>query len=125
MKNTYSTIALLLAALVVGQPVFAEQTVQGTVRMDQKGVPTSAELRQRNAALLDKIERRREAIHKADLALLKRHEKIMAREERAMSQDEALLKRKARDLARFERVLATWERQQTEYQKYLDSLKIK
>jgi len=39
-----------------------------------------------------------------------------------MTAQEQLIKRQQDDFARFEKVLETWESQQKQYQKYLDSL---
>ena len=39
-----------------------------------------------------------------------------------MAQAEAMIKRQEHNLDRFDKILATWERQQAQYQRYLDSL---
>lgn len=116
---------MLITALVtlfagLGPSAFAAQTAPGASHVAP--APTNAELRRRSAAMMKADERRREQLHKADMALLARHDKMMDQEERMLAQDEALIKRHAADLARFEKVLDTWQRQQAEYQKYLDSL---
>jgi hypothetical protein len=55
--------------------------------------------------------RNAEETHQKNIALLNRNESMMNRQER--------------DVERFEKILDTWERQQMQYQKYLDSLQKK
>jgi hypothetical protein len=40
-----------------------------------------------------------------------------------MSTQEQMIKRQQDDFAKFEKILDTWESQQKQYQKYLDSLR--
>jgi 2-methylisocitrate lyase-like PEP mutase family enzyme len=84
--------------------------------------PTNAELRQQYAANLAKAAKEQEASHKRNVKIIARTEALLKRHEEMMKQTEEMLKRQQNDVARFEKILGTWERQQVQYQKYLDSL---
>ncbi|HKK05492.1 MAG TPA: hypothetical protein VKA50_06545 [Gammaproteobacteria bacterium] len=115
MKSISITTAALAAILGAAPVVWAVAATPAA--------PTNAELRRQSAAMMKADERRREEIHKANMALLKRHDRLMDREERMMARVEAAEKRREAEVERFDKILSTWERQQAEYQKYLDSLK--
>jgi hypothetical protein len=51
-----------------------------------------------------------------------RHDQLQARTEALLATQEKMLGRQSDDFARFEKILDTWERQQSQYQRYLDSL---
>jgi uncharacterized protein YlxW (UPF0749 family) len=62
-----------------------------------------------------KMAKDEDASHKKNLELMTRTEAALARQEQDMTKHE-------QDLTRFEKILDTWQRQQAQYQKYLDSL---
>ena len=100
------TFVLLCAAAMsasAGQPESAAQA------------PTNAEIRQQYAANLAKAAKDQQESHA-------RNAKIMARAEALLTRQEEMVKRQEKDFARFEKILDTWEREQVQYQKYLDSL---
>ena len=76
---------------------------------------TAESLRAKNAALMEKMAKDEDASHKKSLELMTRTEAALARQEQDMTKHE-------QDLTRFEKILDTWQRQQAQYQKYLDSL---
>ena len=53
---------------------------------------------------------------------LRAQAEMLKRGDVLLSTQEQLLKRQQDDCARFEKILETWESQQKQYQKYLDSL---
>ena len=55
-------------------------------------------------------------------ALLHEEEEMHQRLVVLLGEQEQLVKRRQTDTDRYEKILATWERQQQQYQKYLDSL---
>ncbi len=71
-------------------------------------VATNESLRVKNAALMEQATRDQEETHRRNLELIARTERNIGRQEK--------------DMARFEKILDTWDRQQAQYQKYLDSL---
>ena len=77
--------------------------------------PTNNEIRQQYAANLAKAAKEQEESHE-------RNARIMARTEALLTQHEKMMKQEEKDFARFEKILDTWQRQQVQYQKYLDSL---
>ena len=54
--------------------------------------------------------------------MMKEQEGQLARAEALMKAQEALFDRQLKAFARFEKILDTWETQQEQYQKYLDTL---
>jgi hypothetical protein len=76
---------------------------------------TAESLRAKNATLMEKMAKDEDASHKKNLELMTRTEAALARQEQDMTKHE-------QDLTRFEKILDTWQRQQAQYQKYLDSL---
>ncbi len=54
--------------------------------------------------------------------LLKSQDAIHQRAEALVAKQEQLMARQEADFARFEKILDTWEKQQKQYQRYLDSL---
>lgn len=93
-------VFILLCSIVA----FVSETQAATT----SSIPTSNEIRQQYAATLAKSAKNQEETHAMNLKLIAR--------------TEALLTRQENDMARFEKILETWERQQVQYQKYLDSL---
>jgi uncharacterized protein (DUF3084 family) len=77
--------------------------------------PTTDPIRARQVELFDKAEKDQAETHKINMEYYDRAEKVLQRAE-------ALAARQEADSTRFEKILDTWERQQAEYQKYLDSL---
>ena len=71
-------------------------------------IETATETQVKAAKMIDESRKKQ-----ADLA---KHTKAM------MSQSEVLLKRQQEQLDRMDKILATWEKQQMEYQRYLDAL---
>jgi hypothetical protein len=61
-------------------------------------------------------------IFQEQIARTKRYEGLLARQEEMMKRQEELLKRQEDGAARFLAVLERWEKQQAQYQKYLDGL---
>ena len=80
------------------QPAASPATTPGTVQAQ-------------TMALIEQSRKNQEESHKRTLAMLEKGEE--------------LLRRQQEDIARYEKILATWERQQTQYQKYLDTLPAK
>jgi len=77
--------------------------------------PSSEEIRKQYAATLDKAAKDQSETHERNVALMDRMEVLLKRQEE-------MTKRQEQDADRFEKILDGWERQQAQYQKYLDSL---
>jgi hypothetical protein len=69
--------------------------------------------------------KRSEALLMAGEQLDKKYDAYIPWLEEDEKRNDALFKQREEFNARFEKILATWERQQREYQAYLDSLKTK
>jgi hypothetical protein len=69
----------------------------------------------RSAALFDKAEKAQDETHQRNMRIIERTEALLATQE-------TMQKRQQDDFARMEHVLDTWEKQQAQYQRYLDTL---
>ena len=98
MKFSLGTVGIFLAGSIIAA------TAMATVDPNAPEKPT----RSRYDELLDKTARDQDETHQRNLKLMERLEKNQERQEA--------------DITRYEKILDTWERQQAEYQKYLDSL---
>lgn len=87
----------------------------GCSRPEQGSSTMSQEQRARSAALFDKAEKAQDETHK-------RNAELMERTDALLSTQEAMLKRQQEDFSRFEKILDIWEKQQAQYQRYLDTL---
>ncbi len=74
----------------------------------QKSAEEREEINRKDLEILEKSAQEREETHKKNLEYLERMEKDLEHEEV--------------NIGRFGKILDTWEHQQAEYQKYLDSL---
>jgi hypothetical protein len=61
-------------------------------------------------------------IFQEQIARTKRYEGLLARQEEMMKRQEDLMKRQEEGAARFLSICDKWEKQQAQYQKYLDGL---
>jgi hypothetical protein len=61
-------------------------------------------------------------IFQEQIARTKRYEGLLARQEEMMKRQEDLMKRQDEGAARFLSICEKWEKQQAQYQKYLDGL---
>jgi len=104
MKKIMKYFAIFILTSVVAGPACAVDDQSQTVTTPAASPTTSA-----YQAYVERAEKRSDETHEKNMALLQRTEKDIERQEA--------------DWDRFEKILATWERQQAEYQTYLDSLK--
>ena len=111
MKLTMT--AGVFALLIVSGSVIGADTLNLTNNQSTEGnsSPSAASIRAQAAANIEKSAQRMEETHKRTMALLAREEALTTRQEQHSD--------------RYEKILDTWERQQVQYQKYLDSLPIK
>lgn len=109
MKHTYSIAMTILLAVASSVSIAGNSTPTATDKPTNAATSAAADsIRAKNAALMAKATRDQDETHKKYLGLMTRTENDMARQEQNM--------------ARFEKILGTWEQQQAQYQKYLDSL---
>lgn len=102
--------------------------------MPAPGVPEAAAQTQSDAPAMSAADAKRakqfDDLMSAQRSLMQRNEQLYERTERLVKRREQLTDFQIQDvkthqaqLVRFDKILARWEKQQDEYQKYLDSLK--
>ena len=106
-KRTFAVCAVLLTitgAVSASEPI---QPARSQPTATSQAASTEA-IRSQYAAMVKKGAEDQVETHKKYLEL--------------MAKNEAMIKRQEHNLDRFDKILATWERQQAQYQRYLDSL---
>lgn len=103
--NHVKNVVVVIVAGIIGLFIYNLGAASQSSQHASTQVEQTDQIIEKNMKLGDKYETQMDR----SIKLLERQEQILTREEA--------------DFDRFEKILATWERQQAEYQKYLDGLK--
>jgi hypothetical protein len=78
-----------------------------------------------NAAFIQQLRKNQEETHQRTLATIAKQDELLNRATAMLDTQQEVFKRQLEDFAVYEKILATMERQQAQYQRYLDSLPTK
>ena len=111
MKCFSFPMGITLCSVLAAVQLHGEPLPSATPQPAASPATTPSTVQMQTMALIEQSRKNQEESHRRTLAMLEKGEE--------------LLKRQQDDIARYEKILATWERQQTQYQRYLDTLPAK
>ncbi len=114
MKNQFIPLVFIVAEILVCSHLRGDEAAPNVAASPSTYETTLS----KSAALIEQSRKNQEESHAHAMAATARAEELIKRQEEDLKQQED-------NLARFGKILIVWERQQIQYQKYLDSLPTK
>lgn len=115
MKNQFILLVFIVLEILVCSHLRGDEAVPSATPNVAASPSAYETTLSKSAALIEQSRKNQEESHAHAMAATAKAEELIKRQEADLKQQED-------NLARFDKILTVWERQQAQYQKYLDSL---